>query len=133
VAIAQNVIYQPAKDALIFGDSSSYPASDLAFTNNVVIDGVGVWVATPGACAFSHNCWQNTPGAPRAEGDQDGCALVSPSVPPNPEGFRPVPGSPLLGAGIPVAGVGRDLFCATRSATAPSIGLAEDEAGSSSF
>lgn len=128
VTFAHNVIYQPVSDALIFGDSASYPASNLAFINNVVIDGGGVWLATPGACVFSHNCWQNTPGAPPAEGDQNGCALLAPSVPPVPEDFRPIAGSPLLGAGIPVAGVGRDFFCAARSATAPSIGLAEDAA-----
>jgi len=125
---AHNVIDRPLQSAIDdLPWCAGLPApTALSFVDNVVLAGKGVTLAQATAWTFSHNCWQNTPGAVSGPGDVAApCQVQSGTLPVTPTSYAPLPGSPLLGAGLPVSGVTTDRLCRARSGSKPTIGANE--------
>jgi hypothetical protein len=53
------------------------------------------------------------------------CQIQSGTLPVTATSYAPLPGSPLLGAGLPVSGVTTDRLCRARSGSKPTIGANE--------
>lgn len=126
VLIANNTI---VGGGIFTGDSSSSVSNVNSQIRNNIILGAGSAVPSKNGITFSNNNWAVSPpvlastnivGDPRIAktGATTAGALT-------PDYFKLLAGSPMIGAGITVAGVNTDFFKTARKATAPDIGAHE--------
>ena len=126
VLIANNTI---VGGGIFTGDSSSSVSNVNSQIRNNIILGTDSAVPSKNGITFSNNNWAVSPpvlastnivGDPRIAktGATTAGALT-------PDYFKLLAGSPMIGAGITVAGVNTDFFKTARKATAPDIGAHE--------
>lgn len=129
--VAYNVVREVHWDPLGFNKvpETSPAPSGCAARNNVFFKGKkggGISLGNPQAWTFSHNCWPD--GIPAEAKDAASFKADPLFLRPEsgqPEGFKVVAGSPLLGRAMPLREVEKDFWGTPRRKTQPTIGLYE--------
>lgn len=132
VHIEYNVVRSPANTAILFQavQNGSLAPSGIRVRNNIVEQGGSghtLLVGDPAGWTFAHNDWPN--GVPSLAIEPGSFAadpqFANPVVGGAPQGFAPLPTSPVIGAATPLTEVTADFAGVTRDATHPAIGAFE--------
>lgn len=125
---ANNVVYQ-GKDAafrFVKPGAAAGAAGPVRLLGNVVVAPMAFDVRGAPVTAQG-NCYEVAELGDLADpkATLGGCGLAAPAVPPTFDAFKLGPGAKAKGAGAPAKEVPLDAFCAPRSPTSPSAGVAE--------
>ncbi len=128
LVFAHNVVWQGKDAAFRFakpGPSAAAPGP-IRIVDNVLVAPMAFDVRGAPVTAQG-NCYEVTDVGDVVDKKPvtGACGLLSPSVPLTFEGFRLAPSAKARGNGVPAKEVPLDAFCVPRSASAPSIGVAE--------